>query len=240
VRSLFWELSLPSLTKQAAADKSTGRHLAYIFETWNRKLHYYVGLYLLLFLWLFAFTGLLLNHPSWAFAEFWANRTVSTYERQIQPSPAGGDLSQARDIMRQLAIDGEIEWTDTNSDASHFDFRVSRPGHIFEIKIYTPQKRATIQRIDFNLWGVARVLHTFTGVRMGDPRNHRDWSLTTMWALSMDGLAAGLILMVLSSVYMWWDLKQKRWLGLLVLGLGLLSCGFFVMGLRWVTHNALG
>ena len=165
---------------------------------------------------------------------------MNIYERQIQPSPAGGDLTQARDIMRHLVIDGEIEWTDSNSDPSRFDFRVIRPGHIFEIKTYVAQKRATIQRIDFNLWGVARVLHTFTGVRMGDPRNHRDWSLTTAWALSMDGLAAGLILMVLSSVYMWWDLRQGRWLGLLVLGLGFLSCGFFVAGLRWVAHNAHG
>lgn len=229
---------MPSLTKQPGADKSTGRHLASIFETWNRKLHYYVGLYLLFFIWLFALTGLLLNHPSWTFAEFWANRKVSTWERKIQSSPPGGDLTKARDIMRQLAIDGEIEWTGTNSDSNRFDFRVTRPGHIFEIKTYTPQNRASIQSTDYNLWGVARVLHTFTGVRMGDPRNRRDWSLTTVWALSMDGLAAGLILMVLSSVYMWWDLKQGRWLGLLALGLGFLSCVYFVVGLRWITHNA--
>ena len=30
-------------------------------ETWNRKLHIYVGLYFLTFLWLFSFSGLLLN-----------------------------------------------------------------------------------------------------------------------------------------------------------------------------------
>jgi hypothetical protein len=35
------------------------------FERWNRKLHYYLGLYFLFFLWLFSATGLMLNHQQW-------------------------------------------------------------------------------------------------------------------------------------------------------------------------------
>ncbi len=59
-----------------------------VLAVWNRKLHYYTGLYLLLFLWLFAFTGLLLNHPQWTFAEFWPTRAQSTIDRQIDPPTA--------------------------------------------------------------------------------------------------------------------------------------------------------
>ena len=58
------------------------------FGVWNRKLHYYLGLYFLFFLWLFALSGLLLNHSSWTFAQFWPNRQVSTFERR-DPAPAG-------------------------------------------------------------------------------------------------------------------------------------------------------
>ena len=39
------------------------------WRTWNQKLHIYLGLYFLVFLWLFAVSGLLLNH-GWQFAEF--------------------------------------------------------------------------------------------------------------------------------------------------------------------------
>ena len=35
------------------------------FEFWNRKFHYYLGLYFLFFLWLFSLTGLMLNHQQW-------------------------------------------------------------------------------------------------------------------------------------------------------------------------------
>jgi hypothetical protein len=70
-----------------------------LLSFWNRKLHFYIGLYLLLFLWLFAFTGLLLNHPKWTFKEFWPNRRQWTQAQAIE-TPHGGDLEKARDLMR--------------------------------------------------------------------------------------------------------------------------------------------
>jgi hypothetical protein len=67
-----------------------------------------------------------------------------------------------------------------------------------------------------------------------DPRNSRDWALTHLWAYSMDAVAVGMIYMVLSSLYMWLRLPQKRLPGAIVLGLGSLSCGLFCVGLRWL------
>ena len=91
-----------------------------------------------------------------------------------------------------------------------------------------------MRQADVNLWGVMKVLHTFTGNVADDPRNSRDWALTYVWAYSMDAVAAGLIFMVLSSVYMWLQLPQKRLLGAISLGLGLLSWDLFCAGLRWL------
>ena len=65
-------------------------------------------------------------------------------------------------------------------------------------------------------------------------RQSRDWTLTTVWAYSMDAIAAGLIFMVLSSLYMWWELPQKRLYGVVALGLGSVVCGLFCLGLRWL------
>jgi hypothetical protein len=228
---------MPSATEPSALARShNGWRLPAGLERWNRKLHFYSGLFLIFFLWLFAFTGLLLNHPTWAFHEFWKNRQQTSYERDIAaPGPnANGDLGQARDIMRQLGIDGEILWTTTRTEASQLDFQVRRPGHYFAIKANWAQKRAAVQRSDVNLWGVMKVLHTFDGNVADDPRNSRDWALTYMWAYSMDAVAAGMIYMVLSSWYMWLRLPQKRQTGAIVLGLGWLSCGLFCVGLRWL------
>ena len=228
---------MPSVIEPAGPGKSpnTSRFRAG-FERWNRKLHFYAGLFLLFFVWLFAVSGLILNHPSWSFAESWKNRNETNYEREIAaPGPeATGDLGQAREILRQLDIEGEILWTTTRTNADQFEFQVRRPGHFFFIKADLARKRVTVRHSVVNLWGVIKVLHTFTGVQMDDPRNSRDWALTSLWAYSMDAVAAGLVFMVLSSLYMWLELPQKRLAGAVVLGLGSLLCGLFCAGLRWL------
>lgn len=208
-----------------------------LFQVWNRKLHFYTGLYFLLFLWLFSFTGLMLNHSGWSISNFWPQRIQTAFERPIHPPSPGGDLAEARDLMGQLGLHGEVEWTVTHQQPGHFDFRVIRPGHVYEVKTDWTAGRASINEVGINTWGIMHVLHTFTGVRLTDVRMQRDWVMTSLWALSMDALAAGLIFMVLSSYYMWYLLKQKRRLGIVVLLAGFASCGFFLVGLRWMASS---
>jgi len=227
---------MPSATEPIAPDKSPRRsRLVVGFERWNRKLHFQVGLFLLFFVWLFAFSGLILNHPSWSFAESWKNRKESNYEREItRPGPeVKGDLAQARELLRQLGIEGEILWTTTRTNPDLFDFQVRRPGYFFFIKADFSKKRVNLRQMTVNLWGVMKVLHTFSGV-LEDPPNNRDWALTYVWAFSMDVIDAGLIFMVLSSLYMWFKLPGKRVPGVVALVLGSLICGLFCFGLRWI------
>ncbi len=226
---------MPWFAEPPAVEASPGaRGRRRVICDWSRRLHYFVGLYLLFFIWLFCFTGLLLNHPKWKFAEFWESRKQSTLERRIVAPTAGGDLAQARDIMAQLGIVGEIDWTTSRTDQNHLDFRVSRPGKILEIKADLPRATASVHQIDLNGWGMMRILHTFTGVRVEDSRNHRDWVVTVIWALSMDAVAAGLIFLVVTSLVLWFDRARHRLLGGLFLLLGTIACGLFCYGLRWL------
>ena len=227
---------MPSATEPIGPGKSPNVPRFHVgFERWNRKLHFQVGLFLLFFVWLFAFSGLILNHPNWNFAESWKNRKESNYEREItRPGPeVKGDLAQARELLRQLGIEGEILWTTTRTNPDLFDFQVRRPGYFFFIKADFSKKRVNLRQMTVNLWGVMKVLHTFSGV-LEDPPNNRDWALTYVWAFSMDVIAAGLIFMVLSSFYMWFKLPGKHVPGVVALVLGSLICGLFCFGLRWI------
>jgi hypothetical protein len=220
---------------EAIAPERRKRRAGDLFIVWNRRLHYFLGLYLLFFCWLFVLTGLLLNHPRrWQFAQFWPKRIQSTTEHQFWLPQATNDTERARDLMRQFGISGEIQWPATQPATGPFVFQVSRPGLVIDVKADLNARRATLQRNDVNAWGVMHVLHTFIGVRAGDMHNERDWGLTTVWALSMDAVAAGLIVMVLSSYIMWYRLKAKRRAGIVALLLGFGSCGAFVAGFRWL------
>jgi hypothetical protein len=223
---------MPSRLDDVIAPERRERSATDVFLVWNRRLHYYLGLYLLFFCWLFVFTGLLLNHPRWEFAQFWPNRVQTTTEHVIQAPPTITDIERARALMRQLGIAGEVQWPVAQSAIGPFAFQVSRPGLVIEVKADLQSGRATLQRTDVNAWGVMHVLHTFIGVRASDMRNARDWALTTVWALSMDAVAAGLIVMVFSSYIMWFQLKGKRRGGIVALLAGLASCGLFLTALN--------
>lgn len=222
---------MSSLLDGVMAPERLERSGADVLLVWNRRLHYYLGLYLLFFCWLFVFTGLLLNHPRWQFAQFWPNRVQSTTEREFRIPQATTDLARARDLTQQFGIAGEIQWPAAQPRDESFAFQVNRPGAVIDVKADLRSGRATLQRTDVNVWGVMHVLHTFTGMPSAGPPNERDWILTTVWAISMDAVATGLIFMVLSSYIMWYRLKAKRLGGIIALVLGLVSCGAFVAAL---------
>jgi hypothetical protein len=203
-------------------------------DIWNRKLHIYIGLYFLWFLWLFSITGLLLNHPKWLFADFWPNRNQSEFTRKVRPPLEADDLKIAHDLMRQLGLTGEIDWTTTRPAANRFDFRIVKPGQIIEVKTDLKTEEAVIYAIQTNGWGIVKMLHTFTGVRASDPSAERDWWATKFWSLSMDALSAGLVFLVGSGLFIWLKMEKGRILGCILLGLGTLSCGFFVFGLSLI------
>lgn len=199
------------------------------FEVWNRKLHFYLGLYFLFFLWLFSLTGLLLNHGRWAMALGANQRAETRYERSIEIPAGNTDLARARDIIRQLNLVGEVDWP-ASQQPGRLAFNVNRPKDANQVRVDLSEKRAFVQHFDNSHWATFRIFHTFSGSRYNAPGTERDWIVTTAWVIAMDALAAGLIVMVFGSYYMWYRLKSKRTLGVVVLTAGFVGCGMFLLG----------
>jgi hypothetical protein len=200
---------------------------ARIFEVWNRKLHFYLGLYFLFFLWLFSLTGLMLNHQQWFTDLYERHQTV--YDPPIE-TPAGETREeQARDVIRQLNLTGEIDWP-ASQPVGHIDFNVSRPNGAAQVRVDLNAKQAYVKEFKNGGLHAFQIFHTFSGSRFNQPASRRDWLVTSMWVFAMDALAAGLIVMVLGSYYMWWRLKKQKAVGLATLFLGMLSCAAFVTG----------
>ena len=202
-------------------------------EIWNEKLHYYSGLYLLLFIWLFSFTGLVLNHQ-WEIHKFWEKRKESTFTQKVQPPPGDSDMERAGDLMRQLHLRGEIQLTDSHPQPERFEFRVYKPPLLTDIRLDLGKNEATLHQIRVNGWGFMEMLHTFDVEKREGPGAPRNWLLSEIWCFSMDAVAVGFIFMVLSSYYMWFRLKKSHLWGWFTLALGFGICGFFVAGLNWL------
>jgi hypothetical protein len=197
---------------------------------WIDRLHTYIGLYFVVFIWLFSVSGLLLNHPRWEFARFWSDREEVTYQASIESGSVGGDLSMARSIMDQMKVIGEIDQVTTFNDG-RFKFRAVKPGHIFEAITNATRDSASVKEITTNSWGVLHLLHSFNGVEFGKAEKQRDWILTWVWVIAMDALCLGLAVVVASGIYLWWSMSGKRALGILSLCLGTSGCIVFVFAL---------
>lgn len=198
---------------------------------WTRRIHYALGLYLLLFIWLFALSGLLLNHQ-WGFAEFWKNRTETKFERAIELPSSSDDEDAAKDLMRQLRIRGEINKIERSGDGRIFRLDVARPGESYKVEASFYLHSAKITRTKLNGWGVFRTLHTFTGSKYNEQQRTRHSEITELWVATMVASAVGLIAMVLTSLYLWWRLERRRLVGSAALGAGLLVIACFLWGSR--------
>ncbi len=199
-------------------------------KAWAQKIHIYLGLYFLVFIWLFSASGLLLNRH-WKFAEFYPKRQQTSTERPISAPAAGSDSDRATALMRQLGLTGELEWTVNRPTAERLDFRVHRPGRNVDVKADLARGFATVQEARFNGWGILHALHTFNGVGTNAVRAERDWSLTRLWTWSMDALAVGLIVLVVTSLILACERRDQRLGAGIVFAVGCLASGFFAFGL---------
>jgi hypothetical protein len=197
------------------------------FEVWTRKLHYYLGLYFLFLLWLFSLTGLMLNHQQW-FTDLY-QRDQTSYDAPIDALAGETLFARTRDAMRQLELEGEIDWP-AAQPVGHLDFSVSRPNESAHVRVDINARKAYVRESQHNHLHAFQILHTFSGWRFNQPTSQRDWIMTSMWVLAMDALAAGLIVMVLGSYYMWWRLRERKTLGIAALMSGVVACGVFVAG----------
>ena len=208
----------------------SSQRFSQLVKVWNTKLHIYIGLFSLWFLWLFAVSGVILNHPLW----FNSPPTRSEFERSVELPAESGDLPTAKALMEQLGISGEVIFMVPKKD--HLTFRVYRPNRRRTVDVDLRTQRAVVRAAIPSRWSILGALHTSTGVRTiwNEPEPERDWGMTRIWSFSIDAVCVSVIFLVLSSLYMWYQLKQKRLLGSVVLGLSTLSCAFFIWGLSWI------
>lgn len=193
---------------------------------WNRKLHIHLGLFLLLFIWLFSISGLLLNHGSWEFASFWEQRKQKESVTEMT-LPIGLDSAGLLHlVMEKLDISGEV--TNVKYSADAFDFRVGSPGVGRDLHVDLRSGTVSQKEYELNIWGKIRTLHTFNGVDKKNIDKQPNWIITHVWRFAMDGIAVALIFLCVSSWIMWYKIrKDYRWSATVLIA-GFLTSIYFV------------
>ena len=103
----------------------------------------------------------------------------------------------------------------------------------------TPIKRAPehfewLTRFHFGRWTVERIAGEFGGKHgLEDRSSIRDWLPTRIWSFSMDAVAIGVNLMVLTSLYMGWQRLKVHPVGSMAsFALGIIVTVYFMWAWR--------
>ena len=200
------------------------------FLSWNRKVHIYLGLFLLLFIWLFSISGLIMNHGGWQFAGFYEQRNESKTDFYLPVSSLNDNPALVSQILTHLQISGEVENIRTIQEV--IEFRVKSPGLVRDIQVNSKSGQGTMKEMKFNFWGKLKTLHNFNGVNKIDPSETPNWIVTKIWRLAMDIVVILLIILCLGSWVVWYRVRRDYKPGyfLLVFGFIVLSYYFFLPG----------
>ena len=191
---------------------------------WNRKIHVYLGLYLLFFIGLFGFSGLLLNHH-WQFATFWENRTEINYDKTIQISLESEQYALVHEIMDKLHMKGSIIKPEFSTDSVLLNFIVAKPGTRYDVQANLNDGKIQIKEIKFNTWGILRALHATRNPTRKEQSEQYQSVAASIWSFSIDSISVGLIVICLGGWYIFLQVPRKRfYLGLISLMSGFIIC----------------
>jgi hypothetical protein len=196
---------------------------------WNLKIHIYIGLFLLFFIWLFGFSGLLLNHH-WEFANFWEQRKEISYNKTIQIGDERGQFALVNDIKHKLNLNGSISNPSFSNDSILLNFIVSKPGTRYDIKANLDDGDILISEMKFNKWGILRALHTLRNPTKKEEGVNYQSIMASIWSISTDIISLSLVVLCLGGWILLLQVSGKRFYpGLISLVGGITLCILFLL-----------
>lgn len=190
------------------------------FYLWTRDLHLYVGLFLSPFLLLFAISTLALNHrtdPRPVLSEMPVGEQAVT----LDPAMGINSLEQAKSLLRQVNVSGEIDVIRHNAKAGRLTIPVAKPGEFTTIDVDLQTKRATVtRRVEGMLAGLV-YLHMRPGQHLAMLRGN--WPFMAAWSHLADAAVYGTIFLTASGLYLWWFFKAERRIGWVLLVAGIMT-----------------
>lgn len=190
----------------------------------TRNLHLYVGLFLSPFILLFAVSVILVNHPS---IPLGAPVEYQTKTMQVDLPPGIDRLDgmervqQARQMLRQAGVSGEIGFVRYSIKDGRFLIPVSRPGFEATIDVTLSTGLASITERSTGFWDSLIYLHKMPGPHLANIRGN--WWIVRAWAWLADGTAWLLIFLSVSGVYLWAVFRSERPIGLMLIVGGMVS-----------------
>jgi hypothetical protein len=175
---------------------------------WLRNTHLFLGLFSFLFVLMYAVSSVQMAHNTW----FRLRPTVTETQQKIAPEQAGDARAVARVLMDRSVVAGEIN--EARETPGGYRIRVVRAGAVQEVDYTRADATANIRISKPGMLGMLNRIHHIAGME-------HEYQPTNIWAAFVAVISAGLIILAMTGIYLWFKLHQERLIGAVLLALNL-------------------
>ncbi len=185
---------------------------------WLRNTHLFVGLFSCLFLLMYGVSSVQMSHNTW-----FSSKPSTTESRVALGAGGAGDpRALARRLMEEHGLRGEIQ--QIRATAAGCAFRIVRPGTVYDIDYAGLSGQAHIKTHVAAFMGMLNRLHHIGGL-------WHDFGLVNAWAFFLGLVSAGLVVLGLTGIYLWFKIHTERLAGGILLAL---SLGYSLTLMVWM------
>jgi len=191
-----------------------------------RRTHMYLALFLFPWVAMYALSTLVMNHRATFLARYGDGPIPYERERQMVYDgtlPADADL---RIVSTQILTSVGLDGAHNVSRQKDGTIVISRNDLTTPRRLtYSPADRSLlIERQQRRANAFLERFHRRRGYATG-------YRLDTVWAVSVDVFIVGMVFWVLSGLWMWWEMKITRRLGLTAIASGIALFAFYLVTL---------
>jgi hypothetical protein len=175
---------------------------------WLRNVHLVTGLFSVLFLLTYGLSSVQMAHKSWFSLQPKVTEVRIALGTEVPNSPR----ALARALMESRGLRGGLDEVEETVDG--YELRISRPGTEYEVSYSRATGQARIRMIRANFMGLLNALHHVAGFSRGD-------ALEKTWAAFVGLVSAGLIVLAVTGIYLWFKVYKERRVGVVLLAVSL-------------------
>jgi len=191
-----------------------------------RRTHMYLALFLFPWMLMYALSTLVMNHRAYFVERYGTGAIPFEAERAITYDGVFTENADLRTISQQILASLDLDGAHSVNRRKDGSIVINRNDLTTPRRLtYSPTDRTVvIERMVHRPNAFLERFHRRRGYAAG-------YRLDTIWAVSVDLVIVAMVFWVASGLWMWWEMKVTRRLGLSALILGAATFGFYLMTL---------
>ncbi len=175
-----------------------------------RNTHLFLGVFAFLFLMMYGVSALQMAHNTWSSMK----PTVSEM-RVTLPADVPDDPRAIARELRPLGVRGDIG--EIGATPAGYKIEVARPGAYYQIDYARATHDAKVRINTTGLMAVLNRIHHLRGA-------WHDYAPLNVWGAMIGLVSAGLILLGVTGIYLWFTIHSERAIGIVLLAINLGIC----------------